>query len=184
MAHTTLVRAAVQTLLGVVLVSGLGAVPTASATAPPTTTTAPWAGDAPARAHALDPGLALTGPDAPVVVTGGAGVPDAVREVGGRVLADLPLVDGVSAVVPADRLRSLADADDVDAVTADRQGRFVDFVWDDVPTASTFTRTVQADAELDARHLRQGRRRRGARHRRLADARPRRPARARPGPVR
>jgi serine protease AprX len=144
MAHTTLVRAAVQTLLGVVLVSGLGAVPTASATAPPTTTTAPWAGDAPARAHALDPGLALTGPDAPVVVTGGAGVPDAVREVGGRVLADLPLVDGVSAVVPADRLRSLADADDVDAVTADRQGRFVDFVWEDTPLASTFTRTVQA----------------------------------------
>jgi hypothetical protein len=34
MAHTTLVRAAVQTLLGVVLVSGLGAVPTASATRP------------------------------------------------------------------------------------------------------------------------------------------------------
>jgi serine protease AprX len=79
-----------------------------------------------------------------VIVTGGAGVASAVRAAGGRVLGDLPLVDGVSAVVPASRLRSLADARAVDAVTADREGRFVDFVWDDTPTASTFTRTVQA----------------------------------------
>jgi hypothetical protein len=119
-----------------------------------------------------------------VIVTGGAGVAGAVRDAGGRVLADLPLVGGVSAVVPAASLRSLADDAEVGAVTADREGEFVDFAWDDVPTASTFTRTVQADAELDARQLRQGRRRRRARHRRLADARPRRPARARPGPVR
>ena len=68
----------------------------------------------------------------------------AVRAAGGRVLADLPVVDGVSAVVPAAALRALADAADVHAVTADRVGRFVDFAWDEIPSASTFTRTVQA----------------------------------------
>ena len=147
MAHTTLRRAAARTLLGALLVSGLGTLPT---TTSPTTTsaaaTSPAAAAAQtqARAHALDPGLALTGPDAPVIVTGGAGVARAVRDAGGRVLTDLPLVGGVSAVVPAGALRSLADDAAVDAVTADREGRFVDFVWDDTPTASTFTRTVQA----------------------------------------
>lgn len=50
----------------------------------------------------------------------------------------------MSAVVPADRLRSLAAPDEVHAVTADRDGHFVDFAWDEVPTASTFTKTVQA----------------------------------------
>ena len=144
MAHTTLRRAAARTLLGALLVSGLGTLPATSAAATAPHAAAPTAPTAPSRAHALDPGLALTGPDAPVIVTGGAGTGRAVREAGGRVLADLPLVGGVSAVVPAARLRSLADAADVDAVTADRQGRFVDFAWDDLPTASTFTRTVQA----------------------------------------
>ena len=139
MAHTTLRRAVARTLLGALLVSGLGALPAASAAAP-----APRAAAPAGRASALDPGLALHGPDAPVVVTGGAGVAQAVRDAGGRVLRALPLVDGVSAVVPAARLRSLADADAVDAVTADREGRFVDYAWDDTPTASTFTRTVQA----------------------------------------
>jgi len=145
MPHTPLRRAATQALLGALLVSGLGALPVTAAAAP-----APRAADltvspaAPARAHALDPGLALSGPDAPVIVTGGAGVAQAVRAAGGRVLADLPLVDGVSAVVPAARLRSLAHADAVNAVTADRSARFVDFEWDDTETASTFTRTVQA----------------------------------------
>ena len=143
MAHTTLRRAAARTLLGALLVSGLGTLPatTAAATAAQTDTARTHA---PSRAHALDPGLALTGPDARVIVTGGADVAAAVHAAGGRVLTDLPLVDGVSAVVPASRLRSLADARAVDAVTADRDGRFVDFAWEDVPTASSFTRTVQA----------------------------------------
>ncbi len=141
MAHTTLRRAAARTLLGALLVSGLGTLPVTSADAGGPQDAVPAAAS---RAHALDPGLALTGPDAAVIVTGGDGVAQAVRDAGGRVLGDLPLVDGVSAVVPAARLRSLADAAPVDAVTADREGRFVDFAWDDTPTASTFTRTVQA----------------------------------------
>jgi serine protease AprX len=140
MAHTTLRRAAARTLLGALLVSGLGTLPATTAAVAATQVAAP----APTRAHALDPGLALTGPDASVIVTGGAGVAGAVRDAGGRVLADLPLVGGVSAVVPAASLRSLADDAEVGAVTADREGEFVDFAWDDVPTASTFTRTVQA----------------------------------------
>ena len=149
MAHTTLRRAAARTLVGALLVSGLGTLPAAAtaAAAAPTTApaTAPATAAAPAgRAHALDPGLALTGPDARVVVTGGTGVAAAVRAAGGRVVADLPVVDGVSAVVPAAALRALADADDVHAVTADRVGRFVDFAWEDIPIASTFTRSVQA----------------------------------------
>ena len=143
MAHTTLRRAAARTLLGALLVSGLGTLPATSAVA--SGPQAPAPAPAPAdRAHALDPGLALTGPDAEVIVTGGDGVAQAVRDAGGRVLEHLPLVDGVSAVVPAAELQSLADAEPVDAVTADRDGRFVDFVWDETPTASTFTRTVQA----------------------------------------
>ena len=145
MAHTPLRRAAARTLLGALLVSGLGTVPTTSAAASVQQPTHVPATDADQpRAHALDPGLALTGPDAEVIVTGGDGVAQAVRDAGGQVVGDLPLVDGVSAVVPAGQLRSLADAADVDAVTADREGRFVDFAWDDTPTASTFTRTVQA----------------------------------------
>ena len=143
MAHTTLRRAAARTVLGALLVSGLGALPATSAAATGPQDATPPAASA-AYAHALDPGLALTGPDAEVIVTGGAGVEQAVRDAGGRVLEDLPLVDGVTAVVPAAQLQALAAADPVDAVTADREGRFVDFAWDDVPTASTFTRTVQA----------------------------------------
>ena len=145
MAHTTLVRAAARTLLGALLVSGLGTLPATSVAA----TAAQVAASAPAaagRAHALDPGLALSGPDAPVIVTGGAGVASAVRAAGGRVLQDLPVVGGVSAVVPARALRALADHAAVDAVTADRKGRFVEFAWDDSNTASTFTRTIQATA--------------------------------------
>jgi serine protease AprX len=143
MAHTTLRRAAARTLLGALLVSGLGTLPTTTSAAA-TSAAVTSAAAAPARAHALDPGLALTGPDAPVIVTGGAGIARAVRAAGGRVRTELPLVGGVSAVVPARALRSLADDAAVDAVTADREGRFVDFAWDDTPTASTFTRTVQA----------------------------------------
>lgn len=97
-----------------------------------------------AAPHGLDPGLVLRGPAQRVVVTGGDGVAQAVREAGGRVLADLPLVRGVSAVVPAERLRGLAGSAQVAAVTADRNGRFVDFAWDESTTASNFVKTVQA----------------------------------------
>jgi serine protease AprX len=158
MAHTTLRRAATRTLLGAFLVSGLGTLPAvpAAAAAPAAGPAAAPAVAVPHRAHALDPGLALTGPDARVIVTGGAGVASAVRAAGGRVLDDLPLVDGVSAVVPAARLRSLADARAVHAVTADRDGRFVDFAWEDTPTASTFTRTVQATSSWTRGHYGKG----------------------------
>jgi serine protease AprX len=142
-AHTPRTPPAVRTLFAALLVSVLASalpVPSALADAAQASrSTAP-----PTRAHALDPGLALTGPDAAVIVTGGAGVARAVRAAGGRVLADLPLVGGVSAVVPARNLRALADDAAVHAVTADREGRFVDYEWDETPTASVFTKTTQA----------------------------------------
>ncbi len=148
MAHTTLRRAVARTLLGALLVSGLvAALPVPSGLAPGPQAAARADAAAPPsadRAHALDPGLALTGADAKVIVTGGSGVARAVREAGGRVFEDLPLVGGVSAEVPAHALRALADDAAVDAVTADRQGRFVDYAWDETSTASVFTKTMQA----------------------------------------
>jgi serine protease AprX len=95
------------------------------------------------RALGLDPGLALAGPAQRVIVTGTSAVPAAVRDAGGSVLGELPLVAGVTAVVPAEHLRALASAPGVTAVTADRRGRFVDYAWDETTTASVFTRTAQ-----------------------------------------
>jgi serine protease AprX len=96
------------------------------------------------RAPGLDPGLVLAGPAQRVIVTGTSAVPAAVRDAGGSVLGELPLVSGVTAVVPAERLRALASAPGVTAVTADRRGRFVDYAWDETTTASVFTKTAQA----------------------------------------
>ena len=95
------------------------------------------------HAPALDPGLALAGPAQRVIVTGTTDLPAAVGRVGGKVLDALPLVSGVSAVVPAERLQALASAPGVRAVTADRRGRFVDYAWDETSTASVFTKTAQ-----------------------------------------
>ena len=143
MAHTLPRRAGGRAVLVALLLTGLAsaaAVPATAATLPRAAAAAP----SPAAAPGLDPGLALTGPDARVVVTGDAHVADAVRTAGGRVERALPLVDGVEAVVPAEGLRGLARANGVRSVTADRSGTFVDYAWDETTTASTFAKTVQA----------------------------------------
>ena len=136
------VRAAVLALL--VVAVGLGAVPAGAAGSPLLRSDLSSVPAAVERVAALDPGLALTGADARVIVTGRAGVAAVVRAFGGRKLRALPLVGGVSAIVPAAALRGLAMAPGVEAVTADRLGRFVDYAWDETTTASTFTRTMQA----------------------------------------
>ena len=135
--HARGTRAVLIALLLAVLAQAVSVVPALAAG--PSRAAAPVS-----AAGVLDPGLALTGPDARVIVTGGAGVADAVRAAGGRVLRALPLVDGVSAVVPAAQLRRLADSAQVRSVTADREGRFVNYAWDETSTASTFAKTMQA----------------------------------------
>lgn len=72
----------------------------------------------------LDPGLSTVGTDAQHVLVTGAAAAEAVRAVGGRLGAALPLVGGVAATVPAERLRSLAATPGVVAVTKERQVRF------------------------------------------------------------
>ena len=156
MTHTTLARAAVRVVLSGALLAALATLPAVTVPVGASTTVGAVPAAPAERAHALDPGLARTGPDAKVIVTGGPGVARAVRRAGGRLLRELPLVDGVSAVVPARQLRALADSADVEAVTADRQGRFVDYQWDESTTASVFTRTTQATQSWARGHYGKG----------------------------
>jgi serine protease AprX len=97
----------------------------------------------------LDPGLSLVGDAVErVVVSGVAGGAHAVRRaveaVGGSVSRDLPIVDGVSAEVPADRLAELAGRPGVGAVTADRRAQFTTLSYDEGTSASSFARSTQA----------------------------------------
>jgi serine protease AprX len=99
----------------------------------------------------LDPGLVLSG-QAPqrVVVSGTTGSDQALRRavlaVGGTVGRPLPLVDGLSAAVPAARLRELAGRPGVRAVTADRAAALWTVDWDDVSTSSAYAVTSSARA--------------------------------------
>jgi serine protease AprX len=89
----------------------------------------------------LDPGLSTAGDQAQrVLVTArsGADAADAVRAVGGRVGAALPLVDGVAATVPARRLAALAASPGVVAVTKERSVRFAATGRDEVKGASEY----------------------------------------------
>ena len=101
-----------------------------------------------ARPGVLDPGLPVVGVAQRVVVSGTSAGPvrAAVARVGGTVTADLPLVDGVAARVPAAALPALAASAGVTAVTADRVGRVSADSWDASTSASSFTRTTQATA--------------------------------------
>ncbi len=97
----------------------------------------------------LDPGLAVTGTALErVVVTGVAGaaaaVKDAVRSVGGQVRRELRIVDGVSAVVPADRLVELSRTRGVAAVTKDRAARLFSSSFDSGLSDSMYTWTSGA----------------------------------------
>jgi serine protease AprX len=110
-----------------------------------------------ARPAGLDPGLSTVGHAAQrVVVTGVGDAAEAVRHVGGQVTASLPIVNGVAAEVEADDLERLARDPAVSAVTANRQARFEDFVYDATTTASNFARTSQATAAWAGGNLGQG----------------------------
>ena len=98
---------------------------------------------------ALDPGLSVHGRSpVAVVVQGAAGgaraIVAAVRSLGGRVVADLPIVHGVAARVPARTLPELARVPGVVAVTADRKVQFEQYTYDDTTSASNFVKTSGA----------------------------------------
>lgn len=119
------------TLVGLMSVALLG-VPAAAASAAPPPVVAPAAG-------VLDPGLPTAGDELqPVVVTGSGALRDAVLHAGGVVRRELPLVGGLSARVPASRLRLLAGRPGVRAVTADRVGAVQGHRYDDSVSASSY----------------------------------------------
>jgi serine protease AprX len=97
---------------------------------------------------ALDPGLPTVGDGVQkVIVTARGGVSaaaDAVRRFGGTVHTPLPLVEGVSATVPASQLVDLAGTPSVTGVSADRTARFEDLTYDGSTTASNFAKSTQA----------------------------------------
>ena len=98
----------------------------------------------------LDPGLRTRGAQLQeVLVTAQGGVDaaaQAVRAAGGRVTSPLPLVDGVAATVPADRLAGLSATAGVLAVTADRQASFEAARYEPSSSSSSFALSSQADA--------------------------------------
>jgi serine protease AprX len=99
------------------------------------------------RPAALDPGLGGRGHALVKVVVSGrsaAQVRAAVLRAGGTGLRALPIVDGVAAAVPADRLAGLARAAGVTAVTADRAVHLAGTGWDLSQSASPYAWTSQA----------------------------------------
>jgi serine protease AprX len=106
---------------------------------------APAAASPHTRVHGLDPGLSTRGPQSEAVVVSGGGARGAdVTAVGGRVTASLPIVDGVAAEVPANRLTALASFADVQAITADRTVQLSDNTFDPNGTASNFVRSTNS----------------------------------------
>ncbi|MBK5307514.1 MAG: S8 family serine peptidase [Frankiaceae bacterium] len=103
----------------------------------------------------LDPGLAAAGSAVErVVVSGAAGamsaVKAAVERVGGTTGRALPIVDGVSATVPGDRLLELSNLPGVRAVTADRSGHVNAASWDEATSNSSYVWTSQAGQAIQA----------------------------------
>src|SRR4051794_35302538 len=133
----------------------LGALALAAALAGSSFAVAPTVSATPARPGVLDPGLSATGSALQrVVVSGSHGAMSAVRaavqRVGGTARTPLPIVDGVSAVVPADRLGELSRLPGVTAVTADRSGHVNNVSWDDTTSASTYVWSSQAGSAFQA----------------------------------
>ena len=108
------------------------------------------------QAH-LDPGLPVLGEALQdVIVTARGGVEaaaDAVRRIGGQVEAQLQIVGGVEARVPASLLPDLAATHGVTGVTADRQAAFEQFTYDESTVASNFVRSTGAGAAWSAGNL-------------------------------
>ena len=98
----------------------------------------------------LDPGLSTVGAGAQrVLVTArgsSAAAAEAVRTVGGRVGAALPLVHGVAATVPAQRLPALAATAGVVAVTKERSVSFAASGTDAVKGESSFASAASLGA--------------------------------------
>jgi serine protease AprX len=141
-------RTAVAPRLAILVGAALAAALAGSslATVPSTGTTIPGI---------LDPGLSTTGSGLErVVVSGSKGAVDAVRSavarVGGHSGAGLPIIDGVSATVPVDRLRDLVRQPGVRAVTADRTGQVNAASWDDTTSSSSYVWTSQAGTAFQA----------------------------------
>ena len=125
--------------------------------APLSALAAPAEGSAWKSTAVLDPGLTTVGDALQQVIVsaaaGAAAAADAVRRVGGTVEADLPLVGGVEAEVPASRLTELSSVPGVSAVTKDRQASFVEFSYDETAVASGFTRSTQASTAWSTGNL-------------------------------
>jgi serine protease AprX len=107
------------------------------------------------RTGALDPGLPTIGAAMQrVVVSGATGASDAVRRavqaVGGHIGTSLPIVDGVSATIPADQLSKLSSQPGVTAVTMDRSAKLYSASWDDSTSASSYVWSSGAGGALQA----------------------------------
>jgi serine protease AprX len=112
-------------------------------------------GSTSARGGVLDPGLTTAGTAISRVVvqaTAGtvAGVRAAITRLGGTVEQDLPLIDGVSARVPAAKLRDLSHVPGVRAVTANRVGQLAATTFDASAVASAFVRSTGASSAWSA----------------------------------
>ncbi len=81
---------------------------------------------------------------------------DVVTRAGGTIVADLPLVEGFEARVPAASLTSIAADPSVRAVSANRQGDFEEYSYDETTTASSFARTSGASTAWAKGYLGQG----------------------------
>ena len=97
----------------------------------------------------VDPGISQVGSDLrDVVVSGASGAGELVRRavaaVGGTSTKTLPIVDGVAASVPADRVDDLAHLPGVRAVTLDRAVQLAGSNWDDTTSASAYPWTSGA----------------------------------------
>jgi serine protease AprX len=155
-------RPAVAALLGLLLL--LGPAPTPAAATP---RSAPGTGRydvsaAPVSGTGkLDPALPRTGAaKVDVVVSGLRGqssaVARAVRDQGGTVTAELPVIHGVRASVPAGGLTGVASSSAVTAVTKNRTMRFQGISYDTPATGSNFARSTGATSLWARDRLGQG----------------------------
>ena len=79
----------------------------------------------------------------------GADAAEAVRAVGGRVLRDLPVVDGVAAAVPADELGVLSRGRGITSVTPDAAVQLTDASYDGGAVGSSYPQSSGANEAWD-----------------------------------
>jgi serine protease AprX len=94
-----------------------------------------------------------------VQTTGPAHVADAraaVLGLGGRVTADLPLIDGLAATIPSRGVTRLATTPGVRAISKNGVARFEEYSYDEGTTASSFAKTAGATAAWAAGNLGEG----------------------------